>query len=59
MLCFFYIACDVSITLAKQTSTILKKFYRVLANTYHPDNKETGNAEMMGYVNDLKQMWGI
>lgn len=38
---------------------ILKKFYRVLANMYHPDNKETGNAEMMGYVNDLKQMWGI
>lgn len=25
MLCFFYIACDVSITLAEQTSTILKK----------------------------------
>ena len=26
MLCFFYIACDVSITLAEQTSTILKKW---------------------------------
>ena len=25
MLCFFYIACDVSITLAEQTSTIKKK----------------------------------
>lgn len=25
MLCFFYIACDVSITLAEQTSTILQK----------------------------------
>ena len=25
MLCFFYIACDVSITLAEQTSTIMKK----------------------------------
>lgn len=27
MLCFFYIACDVSITLAEQTSTILKKLF--------------------------------
>lgn len=43
----------------EEDKPILKKFYRVLANTYHPDNKETGNAEMMGYVNDLKQMWGI
>ena len=25
MLCFFYIACDVSITLAEQTSTIMKE----------------------------------
>ena len=43
----------------EEDKPILKKFYRVLANTYHPDNKETGNAEMIGYVNDLKQMWGI
>lgn len=28
MLCFFYIACDVSITLAEQTSTIHKKLQR-------------------------------
>ena len=42
-----------------EDKVILKQFYRVLANTYHPDNKKTGNAEMMGYVNDLKQMWGI
>lgn len=27
MLCFFYIACDVSITLAEQTSTIMRKWY--------------------------------
>lgn len=43
----------------EEDKPILKKFYRVLANTYHPDNKKTGNAEMMGYVNNLKQMWGI
>lgn len=38
---------------------ILKKFYRVLANTYHPDNENTGDADMMQYVNKLKVMWGI
>lgn len=38
---------------------ILKKFYRVLANTYHPDNEKTGDADMMQYVNKLKVMWGI
>lgn len=38
---------------------ILKKFYRVLASTYHPDNEKTGDADMMQYVNDLKQIWGI
>ena len=26
MICFCYIACDVSITLAEQTSTIIKKY---------------------------------
>jgi precorrin-6B methylase 1 len=31
MLCFFYIACDVSITLAEQTSTIIKKIAVVLS----------------------------
>ena len=31
MLCFFYIACDVSITLAEQTSTIYKKLLITLA----------------------------
>lgn len=39
--------------------TILKKFYRVLANTYHPDNNKTGDPEMMQYVNELKNEWGI
>lgn len=39
--------------------TILKKFYRVLANTYHPDNDKTGDPEMMQYVNELKNVWGI
>lgn len=38
---------------------ILKKFYRVLANTYHPDNKETGDTNMMKYVNNLKVLWGL
>lgn len=42
-----------------EDKVILKQFYRVLANTYHPDNKKTGNAEMMKYVNDLKAVWGI
>lgn len=37
----------------------LKKFYRVLANTYHPDNKETGDTNMMKYVNNLKVLWGL
>ena len=38
---------------------ILKTFYRVLANTYHPDNKETGDTNMMKYVNNLKVLWGL
>lgn len=37
---------------------ILKKFYHVLATTFHPDSL-TGDAEMMRYVNQLKEMWGI
>lgn len=43
----------------EENKIIFKKFYRVLANTYHPDNTETGDAEMMKYLNDLKQAWGI
>lgn len=42
-----------------EDKVILKQFYRVLANTYHPDNKKTGNAEMMKHLNDLKAVWGI
>lgn len=42
-----------------EDKVILKKFYRVLANTYHPDNEKTGDADMMQYVNDLKKVWGI
>jgi ParB-like chromosome segregation protein Spo0J len=42
-----------------EDKVILKQFYRVLANTYHPDNEKTGNAEMMKYLNDLKVVWGI
>ena len=42
-----------------EDKVILKQFYRVLANTYHPDNKKTGNAEMMKHLNDLKAMLGI
>lgn len=42
-----------------EDKVILKQFYRVLANTYHPDNKKTGNAEMMKYLNDLKVKWEI
>lgn len=42
-----------------EEKVVLKKFYRVLANTYHPDNEKTGDSEMMQYVNDLKEIWGI
>lgn len=42
-----------------EDKTILKKFYRVLANTYHPDNQETGDTKMMKYVNNLKTLWGL
>lgn len=42
-----------------EDKVILKQFYRVLANTYHPDNKKTGNVEMMKHLNDLKAVWGI
>ena len=46
-------------TYTDEDKVILKQFYRVLANTYHPDNKKTGNAEMMKHLNDLKAVWGI
>jgi len=36
----------------------LKKFYFVLANTYHPDNTG-GDTEMMKLVNKLKRIWGV
>lgn len=42
-----------------EDKVILKQFYRVLANIYHPDNKKTGNVEMMKHLNDLKAVWGI
>ena len=42
-----------------EDKVILKQFYYVLANTYHPDNKKTGNEEMMKHLNDLKAVWGI
>lgn len=38
---------------------VCRKFYRTLANEYHPDNDKTGDAEMMQYVNELKAAWGI
>ena len=37
---------------------ILKKFYRVLATTFHPDSPD-GDAEMMRCVNVLKEIWGV
>ena len=43
----------------EEDKIILKKFYRVLANTYHPDNENTGDADMMQHVNDLKEIWRI
>ena len=41
-----------------EDKAILKKFYHVLATTFHPDSP-TGDAEMMKCVNQLKEMWGI
>lgn len=38
---------------------VCRKFYRTLANKYHPDNGKTGNAEIMQHVNELKAAWGI
>ena len=38
---------------------VCRKFYRTLANEYHPDNGKTGDAEMMQHVNELKAVWGI
>ncbi|MBS5510369.1 MAG: hypothetical protein KHX30_03405 [Clostridium sp.] len=38
---------------------VCRKFYRTLANEYHPDNDKTGDAEMMQHVNELKAVWGI
>ena len=51
MLCFFYIACDVSITLAEQTSTIFEKSITDISNIHqsiYPTSGGTpdGNAEM-------------
>lgn len=43
----------------EEDKIIFKKFYHVLANTYHPDNEKTGDAYMMQYVNNLKELWGI
>ena len=43
----------------EEDKVILKKFYHILANTYHPDNEKTGDADMMQYVNNLKEVWGI
>ena len=38
---------------------VCRKFYRTLANEYHPDNGKTGDAAMMQHVNELKAAWGI
>lgn len=52
MLCFFYIACDVSITLAEQTSTILKKLkftqYRNISNTLDKESIFMQQANELG-----------
>lgn len=48
-----------NLTYTDEDKVILKQFYRVLANTYHPDHKKTGNAEMMKRLNNLKAVWGI
>ena len=35
-----------------------KKCFRILAKSFHPDNKD-GNMEDMKNLNELKTMWGI
>jgi len=37
---------------------LLKKFYRVLSQKYHPDNEE-GSNEAMTLINKLKQQWNL
>lgn len=36
----------------------LKKLYKTLAMTYHPD-KSNDDGEMMKLINKLKDEWGI
>lgn len=39
---------------------ILKKFYRSLSKTYHPDlNRNEDTAEAMKLLNKLKEQWGV
>ena len=38
---------------------VLKKFYRVLAKAYHPDNNNNSDDEMARYVTVLKTQWGL
>lgn len=44
MLCFFYIACDVSITLAEQTSTIKEKLFADPAGAGYPKERAKSQA---------------
>ena len=39
---------------------MLKKFYRSLSKTYHPDlNPNEDTTEAMKLLNKLKEQWGV
>lgn len=47
-------------TYGESERALLKKFYRSLSKTYHPDlNPDEGTTEAMKLLNKLKEQWGV
>lgn len=47
-------------TYGESERAILKKFYRSLSKTYHPDlNPDKDTTEAMALLNKLKEQWGV
>lgn len=59
MLCFFYIACDVSITLAEQTSTINKKSDLAFTIQYEPKFEFQLNALVLLVLSELLEQGNL
>lgn len=55
MLCFCYIACDVSITLAEQTSTIIKKNKSWFKKEQDENNKKAYKRKLLQGALDFAQ----